>query len=492
MSQTDVDFRDGAEPRAGGEPDGAPHPLPQNRRVVLVNPRATYVNEIAQKCFPPMHLLYLAAALGERGFPCEVLDANAFRMTDDAIAGAIRDARPLLVGLSVYSDILRQVRDITRQVRQAAPAARIVLGGPHASAVARQTLEQFPAADFVLVGEAEHSLAQLAEAVASAGRVEQIPGIVFRRDGRIVEGPPPDYPAVESVPRPARHLLAKAYEEKRYYSILVRRRPVDTLFSSRGCPFHCGFCYNFRQKYRYRSADDVVDELTRIRERGIRDVEIADDTFTGIPRRAVEILDRIVQERLDLSLRIKSRVDAFTEELAAKARKAGVYLVAFGMESGSQRMLQAMHKRTTVEMNARACALARKYRMLSHSSWILGYPGETPESVSETLDFIRRYRPSTVNLAVLRPYPKTEAYEIAASTGALVGEWSPDAEELPWVRLPWATDRRILDDLCRTVRRQVYFTPYYAAAFAGQIVRSANWKLAQYAGQEFLRALRSR
>ncbi len=466
-----------------------PGGVERSRRVVLINPRATYFNEIAQKCFPPVHLLYLAAALRRQGFEPEVLDANAFRLSDDQIGAAVRQAAPLMVGLPVYSEILRHIRDLARLCREVSPGTKIVLGGPHVSAVPRQTLEQFPHADYALVGEAEESLARLCECLAAREMVDTIPGIVYRRDGQVVEGPPAAYPEIEAVPRPARDLVARAYTERRYYSILVRRRPVDTLFTSRGCPFHCGFCYNFRRKYRYRSADDVVDELARIRDRGIRDVEIADDTFTGRPERAIQILDLIIREGLDVSFRIKSRVDVFTEELAKKARQAGVYLVAFGMESGSQRMLDAMNKRTTVEMNALACRLTRKYGMLSHSSWIIGYPGETPESVSETLDFIRRHRPSTVNLAVLRPYPKTEAYEIAAGSGTLVGDWHPDADELPWVRLPWAAEKRILDDVCRRVRRQVYFTPYYAAAFAGQIVRSANWKLGQYAGQELLRTI---
>ena len=97
-----------------------------------------------------------------------------------------------------------------------------------------------------------------------------------------------------------------------------------------------------------------------------------------------------------------------------------------------------------------------------------------------------------MNLAVLRPYPGTEAYQIAASSGALVGDWHPDADELPWVRLPWAQDKQILDDLCRRVRRKVYFRPYYATALAGQILRHANWKLAHYALQEYLRTVRLR
>ena len=464
----------------------------EKRKVILINPRATYFNEVAQKCYPPMHLLYLAAALRDHGFDPEVLDANAARLSDDQIADRVRDANPLIVGFSLYSDILKQVRDMTRLVREASPESRIVLGGPHVSAIPRETMEQFDLVDYALIGEAEKSLVMLSEKLDGDQVPDQVPGIVYRRDGRIEHGPEPSYPELDEVPRPARDLVAWAYDQRRYYSIMVRKRPVDTLFTSRGCPFQCGFCYNFRQKYRYRTPEDVVDELTRIRERGIRDVEFCDDTFTGRRSRAIAIFDLILAQKLDISFRIKSRVDVFNEELAKKARQAGVYLVAFGMESGSQRMLDVMLKKTTVEMNARACALCKKYKMLSHSSWIIGYPGETPETVNETLDFIQRHHPSTVNLGVLRPYPKTDAYEIAESSGALVGDWHPDADQLPWVRLPWAQDKKILDDLCRSVRRKVYFTPYYAAAFGGQILRQANWKLGQYAWQEFLRTLRPR
>ena len=459
----------------------------KNRKVILINPRATYYNEIAQKCYPPMHLLYLAAALRENGFEPEVLDANAARMTDEQIADRVRESKPAAVGLSLYSDILRQVRDITQMVRRASPDTKIVLGGPHVTSISNQTMEQFSDVDYALIGEAEQSLVALSEAIHGDKPVADIPGIVYRKDGQVVIGPEPVFPELSDVPRPARDLVEWAYQAKQYYSIMVRKKPVDTLFTSRGCPFHCGFCYNFRQKYRYRTPEDVVDELAGIRDRGIRDVEICDDTFTGRTSRAIKIFDLIIAEKLDISFRIKSRVDVFNEELAKRARQAGVYLVAFGMESGSQRMLDAMNKKTTVELNARACGLCKKYKMLSHSSWIIGYPGETPETVSATLDFIRQHHPSTVNLGVLRPYPKTEAYEIAAASGDLMGDWHPDAEEMPWVRLPWAQDKKILNDLCQKVKRQVYFTPYYGVAFGTQIIRNANWRLARYAWQEFLR-----
>ena len=166
--------------------------------------------------------------------------------------------------------------------------------------------------------------------------------------------------------------------------------------------------------------------------------------------------------------------------------------MAFGMESGSQRMLDAMCKKTTVEMNARAI-VSRRYKMLSHSSWIIGYPGETPESVAETFDFIRKHRPSTVNLAVLRPYPNTEAYEIARSQGSLVGEWHPDADEMPWVRLPWAPKKEILDNLCRRPPAKVYFTPHYARCVWGPNLEASQLDARRRdAGQEFWRSLRGK
>jgi radical SAM superfamily enzyme YgiQ (UPF0313 family) len=159
------------------------------------------------------------------------------------------------------------------------------------------------------------------------------------------------------------------------------------------------------------------------------------------------------------------------------------------MESGSQRMLDAMNKKTTVAQCARACQLTRKYGMLSHSSWIVGYPGETPESAAETLDFIRANHPSTVNIAVLRPYPNTPAYETARESGNLVGRWHPDEKDIPWVRLPWAPERKVLETLVRGMMRKVYFTPYYMARFAGEIVRGANLRLARYAAQETMKAI---
>ncbi|MBW1988994.1 MAG: B12-binding domain-containing radical SAM protein [Deltaproteobacteria bacterium] len=459
--------------------------LPDTKTVVLINPPATYAGEIAQKCYPPAGLLYLAASLRKAGFFPRILETNALGLSAGRVKETLKQARPLAVGLPVFSEVLSQVHELAAAARAAVPETAIILGGPHATAVPGQVLEQFPMADFLLTGEADHTLPALCRSLAAGERPGGVPGLWAKGKGT---GLPFELPDTGALPWPAKDLVAEAYRRKRYHTLLVGRRPVDTLFTSRGCPHACGFCYNFRRKYRARKPEDVVAELAGIAASGIRDVEICDDTFTADEGRALAIFDLIIAEKLPVSFRIKSRVDAFSERLAKKASQAGVYLVSFGAESASQRILDAMGKRITPKKTARAIALARAHGIASHTSWIIGYPGETPDTVEETVRFIQKTRPTTANLAVLRPYPATPVYEQARAEGTLMGGWAPGAP-MPWVRLPWVRDKKILDDLCASAVRRIYFSPHYTAAFALMAARSANTTLVRYALQEARKVL---
>lgn len=466
--------------------------LSPEHRVVLINPQAEYAAEVAQKCYPPMGLLYLASALRDAGQGVSVIDANAFVLPDEDVARNVARSRPVLTGIPVYTEILPKVASLIRAVRAAWPSGKIVLGGPHATAIPEKTLAQFPGADFVLAGEAEQSLPALLKAVAGGGALDRVPGLYFREGGGLGKGPAFALPGVSGISPPARDLVEEGYARKRYHSLLVRRRPVDTLFTSRGCPFSCGFCYNFRHRYRTRTPEDVLSELVSIRSRGIRDVEVTDDTFTVDEARAIEIFRLIRKERLGISFRIKSRVDVFSRAIAQEGRKAGVYLVAFGAESADQRILDAMNKRITVPQIAAAVALAREYRIASHTSWVLGYPGETPESIEAMVRFIAKTKPTTANIAVLRPYPDTAVYRQARDEGALVGDWDPETGEIPWVRLAWTPARKTLEQACAKALHRVYLRPYYLGAFAWMIASNANTTLFRYAWQESKKALREK
>lgn len=458
--------------------------------VLLINPCATYSNEIAQKCYPPLNLLYLARALLRAGVQVHVLDANALALPRDQTVALARQLRPDLVGIPLYTEILSSVHRLAQSLREALPETRLVLGGAHASALPRETLDQFPAVDFILAGPAERSIVQLSEALSGARGLVDVEGLTYRADGAIAQTAlAAPGRQLDDVGTPARELVQKLYDRGLYYTLLVRTRPVDTLVTSRGCPFACTFCYNQDHAYRHHSVDHVMDEILSIHGRGVRDIEIVDDTFTFHRERALEILGRIIKERLPLSFRIKSRVDVIDPEFVRTARRAGVYMISYGMESADDEILRRMNKRTTVEQNERAARLTMEAGIACHTSWIIGHPGETPESIARTIDFIVKVKPTTAQIGLLRPYPQTTVYREAKDLGWLRGEWRVDSDEYPWVQLPWVRDRTHIEGIVQRAVRQIYFRPHYLRQFATMAIVNVNTTLARYAMQEARKAV---
>jgi len=454
-------------------------------RVLLINPRATYAFEIAQKCYPPLNLLYLATALRDSDIDVCVLDANALAMTDEQVVEAARKVAPDLVGLSLYTEIMGLAHRTVSAVADALPGTRFVFGGPHATALPEDTLNRYPRLDFVMRGESEVSFPDLCRTLRDGGDVAGVKGLSYRKGEELVHNPPAEFGTeLDRLGHPARDLVADVYDSKRYYTLLVRQRPVDTIMTSRGCPFRCNFCYNQNHHYRYRSADHVVEEIVSIRDRGIRNIEIVDDTFTFNRDRAMEVFNRLIGERLGISFRIKSRVNVVDEEFLSKARKAGAYLIAYGCESADDEMLKRMNKRTKAKDNEQAIRTTKAAGIACHTSWVFGYPGETPESIRRTVDFIVRTKPTTAQIALLRPYPQTVAYQEANELGQLRGEWSVESDDYPWVQLPWVDSREKLDRFVQKAMRRVYYRPYYVWQFGKMVLGGLNVTLARYAWQE--------
>ncbi len=149
-----------------------------------------------------------------------------------------------------------------------------------------------------------------------------------------------------------------------------------------------------------------------------------------------------------------------------------------------------MNKRITVEQLSRAAGLLMDEGINCHTNWIIGYPGETPQTLSQTLELVRRMKPTTAGFTVLTPYPGTQVYEQARRDGTLVADWSADSSATPWIRLPWTNSRRDLVAAKNAMMRRIYLRPHYAREYARCIVGGANWTMARYAAQELGRALR--
>jgi len=206
------------------------------------------------------------------------------------------------------------------------------------------------------------------------------------------------------------------------------------IITSRGCPYQCAFCLASKmcgRGFRARSPSKVVDELEWLRDTfGAEAFAFYDDTFTFDVKRAIAICDEMKARKLELPWDCRTRVDRISKELLTKLRSTNCQLIHFGIESGSQQMLNTMRKGTTVEQNATAIKLTKEAGIFVAISLVIGYPGETPEMLNQTIDFIHKTKPDNVYMCEAVPYPGTELYDYVKDLGLEISkDWNQYHEE---------------------------------------------------------------
>ena len=285
-------------------------------RVLLVNPPSFFeiignnpaVIEENRGHNPPLGLLLVAGYLQrESDHQVSILDTQAEELGYQETGACIREESPEVVGITTMTQTLIDVLRTIEIVKVEAPAAKVVLGGPHVHLFPDETIH-LPGVDFLVLGEGEIAFKRLLDAMEDKEVLDGIPGLVFKRKGKVVRtGPPEIIRDLDSVPFPARHLT----DVNLYDSVLSPRHPVTTMFTSRGCPYVCSFCDrpHLGKKFRARSAANVVDEMERCVGLGIREFLIYDDTFTVRRQRVMDICREIKRRGLDIGYDVRARVD---------------------------------------------------------------------------------------------------------------------------------------------------------------------------------------
>ncbi len=394
-------------------------------------------------CNPPISLLYLAAALKQADEDVLVIDSDDGNLSCTDILKRLISYCPDLIGIPLYSTNLREAYELVNLLAAERVRWRILLGGPHATARAEEVLQAFSGCEYVLRGESERSIVELTKCLEANDNLASVKGLSYRLGQDIVSNP--DAPLnldLDSIPFPARELLDTAYKKNVYWRV-EHRGATDVIITSRGCPYNCNFCYRISKRYRTRSPGNILEELTAIRSRGIRNVHVMDDLFVWDKPRCLTILDMIKNERLGMEFKVRARVDFIDMELLLSMKEAGVKSIVYGVESGSQKILDAMNKRTTVEMNYRAIELTKKAGLKCYADAFLGYPGETPETIRQTQELFLKAKPTAINVSVLFPLPDTKVYREAEEQGTLMGNWGTDGSRA-WVKLPWIDDQHTL------------------------------------------------
>jgi anaerobic magnesium-protoporphyrin IX monomethyl ester cyclase len=376
-------------------------------KVALVNPplmKGVYRHQP----YLPINIAYLAAVLEKAEHEVAVMDCSAVGMDHEKLGAMLASLEPNVVGITSMVPTTPSALISARVAKEVCPKAAIVMGGLHATFMDEQFLNEEAAIDIIVRGEGEQTILELADYV-SKSRLEklgEVAGITFRKNGHIVRTPDRAFiQNLDDLPFPA----------YRYFPLDKYRlfgRKFLPVITSRGCPFRCSSCVTprmFRKTFRLRSPKNVVDELEL--GKNMHDAEafsFYDDTLTFDKKRISEICDEIKNRKLDLPWDCQTRVDKVSKEILAKMREAGCQQILFGVESGCQRVLDAINKETSVEQNEKAVKLAKEAGIFVTISMIIGYPSETPSSLKETIDFIQRVKPDDVCLCVATPYPGTK------------------------------------------------------------------------------------
>lgn len=371
----------------------------------------------------PLGVLSLAAVLEQRGLRPNVIDLNRkfsrecwpdplyFRQAD-FFGLAMAELSKLecdVFGLSTMCSTYPLTLRIARELKRLRPELVIILGGPQASVVDRASLEAFSFVDFILRGEAEHTLPRLLHALDTATDFSQIPGLTFRRSRGIIRNPnAAAIQDLDSLPLPAFHLCSR-----------IEEFPKIALEIGRGCPFACTFCSTndfFRRRFRLKSPERTISQMCAIEAAyGIRCFELVHDMFTVDRRKVVEFCDAMIASGRNFVWNCSARTDCVDEELLQHMAAAGCSGIFFGIETGSARMQKIINKNLDMDQAAKVIQSTAQANLGITLAFIDGFPEEEKDDLKATVDFLvgaARFDHVSPQISILAPLAETPLHTL--------------------------------------------------------------------------------
>jgi len=376
--------------------------------VLLLNP-PTY--QEAKPSIPPLGLAYIAAVLREHAIDVNIVDLDLDRHKLRDIPSILRTLDPKIVGIGALTLQVESLYAIARIIKNVSKSILVVTGGPHPSALPEKTLsDAMGNIDIAVVGEGEYTFLD----IVNAKKPKEIPGIVYREKDAIYSTQPRKPIAdLDSLPLPARDMLP--IERYRGWGPL-KHLPTTHLVASRGCPFDCIFCSEtaiFGKTYRKRRPEKIVEEIQYLIEKyRVKEIAFYDDLFTLNKKQVLSICDEIKRNKIRVYWKTLSRVDTVDFEMLKVMNEAGCWLISYGFESGSQKILDAIHKRQTIEDCLRAAYLARKAGIQIYGFFMIGNLGETENTVCQTIYLARKIRANYNQFTIVRPDPGSHLYNM--------------------------------------------------------------------------------
>lgn len=364
---------------------------------------------------PPIGLGYIAASLQKKGHDVSIIDCALKNLDTASFAKELDRWSPEIVGFQSYSYEIPAVNRYIDAIKNTRPDCIAAVGGPHPSAAPNDFFKHYPRADYGFAGEAEESLPMLLEHIEKGIPVPAvIPGLIRKDGDKTIANPPKWIEDLSSLGIPAWELLDPLSYPGSPQGVFFKRFPVASIFTTRGCPYPCTFCGGklvMGGKIRRRPMDDVLNEIEFLIGRyGIREFHILDDNFSSKRDQVVLFCDGLKKRKIDISWCCPNglRLDTLDTDLLRRMKDAGCYSISVGVESGSAEILKKMKKGFSPEIIERQIRTIRQARMAAIGFFIIGFPGETAETIEETIRFACRLPLNRASFFNYIPLPGTE------------------------------------------------------------------------------------
>ncbi len=402
-------------------------------------------NNIPNQETPHIGMAYLLGVAKGRGLKAKYIDMAMDSVAIEELLDYVSQARPKLIGITAYTVQIRAAGIIAAQIKRESPSTIICVGGPHATAIPHQTLDEFPSIDFIVRGEGEDLLPKLLDAMGNETMLTKLPGVVTRGGGQDAWCPITN---IDDLPFPA----WEEFDLSKYPGTYPHRKKLELpMISGRGCPYHCVFCCRaLGHVVRLRSVQSVVAEIERnIREYGCESIAFLDETFAFNRKWSDEFFTTMITHGLNkrISWSCSTRVSNTSPELLRRMREAGCYYIFFGLESADDTTLKMIKKGITVEQMRNAIKWTKQAGIIPVGAFIIGLPGDTEEHVFRAIRLAEELDLYSVTFPIAVPFPGTELRAMALKhvhgMKIISDDWDDygkqaqgvmESKDLPWSR----------------------------------------------------------
>lgn len=442
-------------------------------KVLLINPPTTNAMKTNESFFtmrsvnffPPINLMYPATTLKQRtNHTVKIMDADIEGKNYEEIEKEIKEEKPDIVGVTTYTLTFYDCLETIRAAKRAAPHAKIFVGGPLTKHFQKELLEYHPEIDYIFLGDAEYSLPELVTAIEKNTPIENVKGIIYRKDGQIITtGPPNVINNLDELPFPDLSLI----DHMKYYFAMGNSNPVAIIIGSRGCPYQCGFCLSANSGYRMRSITSMLDEIKYYMDHGIKEFTFYDDTFNITAQRVIDFSKGILERGYKITWSFRGRIDNVTEEMFKVAKEAGLILMCYGVEDATDEGLERIKRRQTLKQIFKGTELAKKYKIPISMNFIMGLPQhKTEEDILRVIKLAKKLKPDYCQFSVFIPFLGTTFYKEGIERGILDPDFWTTYVKAPYkdAYIPFWEEHLKKGDLAKLVKKahlSFYFDPRY-------------------------------